>query len=110
MYSQLKHRKRFGELLLLDINEYKTSKICNSCLNRDLKNLKCGEDDDVKRMHQALKCNTRNIFWNRDVMASKNMFLIASSIWNGNDRPTVFTRQSATSNVIATSNSGEVLA
>ncbi|GAA5812085.1 hypothetical protein MFLAVUS_005535 [Mucor flavus] len=47
-----------------------------------------------------------NIFLN-DVMASKNMFTIARSIWTGNDRPTVFQRQTATLNVVASAHSGE---
>jgi hypothetical protein len=34
-------------------------------------------------------------------MAAKNMFTIAKSIWNGNGRPNVFQRQSATLNVVA---------
>ncbi|CEI97915.1 hypothetical protein G6F70_005980 [Rhizopus microsporus] len=42
-YRQLKRREGLGKLLLLDINECKTSKACNSCLNQDLENLKRGE-------------------------------------------------------------------
>ncbi|ORE04692.1 hypothetical protein BCV72DRAFT_307085 [Rhizopus microsporus var. microsporus] len=110
VYRQLKHREGLGELLLLDINEYKTSKTCNSCLNQDLQNLKCGEGDDIRKIHQVLKCNTCNIFWNRDVMASKNMLLTAHTIWNGQGRPSIFKKQIATSNVVASSHSGEALA
>jgi hypothetical protein len=42
-------------------------------------------------------------------MASKNMFLIAQSIWNGQGRPNVFKKQFATSSVVALSHSGEML-
>ncbi|KAL4207312.1 hypothetical protein AB4K20DRAFT_1971602 [Rhizopus microsporus] len=66
IYRQLKHREGLGDLLLFDINEYKISKTCNSCLNQELQNLKC--------------------------------------------RPNVFKRQLATSNVVASSHSGRVLA
>ncbi|GAA5811239.1 hypothetical protein MFLAVUS_004671 [Mucor flavus] len=100
--SQVKYRG-----LRTDINEFKTSKTCNSCFSNDLENLKCGEGDSARRIHQVLKCKTRNIFWNRDVMASKNMFSIAQSIWTGNDRPTIFQRQTATLNVVASAHSGE---
>ncbi|KAG2208537.1 hypothetical protein INT47_010233 [Mucor saturninus] len=81
--------------------------ICNCCLQPNLENLKVSQDDHTKKIHQVLKCITCNIYWNRDVMASKNMFTIAHSIWNGNDRPTVFKRQTATSNVVASAHSSE---
>ncbi|RCH86272.1 hypothetical protein CU097_007078 [Rhizopus azygosporus] len=42
---------------------------CNSCFQNNLKNLKYGNGDE--------RCN---IYWNRDVMATKNMFTIAQSI------------------------------
>ncbi|KAG2209474.1 hypothetical protein INT47_008317 [Mucor saturninus] len=97
LYKQLKRRENLGELLLLDIDEYNTSKTCNGCLVKNLENLKCGGH----KIHQILNCNNCNIFWNRDVLASKNMFTIATSIWSGNGSPSVFQRQSATSNVVA---------
>ncbi|PHZ09323.1 uncharacterized protein RHIMIDRAFT_294507 [Rhizopus microsporus ATCC 52813] len=108
IYRQLKHREGLGELLLLDINEFKTSKTCNSCLSQELQNLKCGEGGNVKKIHQVLKCNTCNIFWNHDVMAAKNMLLIAYCVWNGQGRPNVFKRQFTTSNVVASFHSGGV--
>ncbi|CEG79531.1 hypothetical protein RMATCC62417_13984 [Rhizopus microsporus] len=52
-------------------------------------------------IHQIFICKSCNIYWNRNVMAAKNMFTIVESIWNDHDRPDVFTRQCATSNVIA---------
>ncbi|ORE02395.1 hypothetical protein BCV72DRAFT_338733 [Rhizopus microsporus var. microsporus] len=105
IYRQLKNREGLGGLLLLNINEYKTFNTYNSCLNQDLQNLKCRRGDD-KKIHQVLKCNTCSIFWNRNVMAAKNMLLIAHSTWNGQARPNVFKRQIATSNVVASSYSG----
>ncbi|RCI03740.1 hypothetical protein CU098_001372, partial [Rhizopus stolonifer] len=87
-------------LLLLDIDEYKTSKTCNSCLENKLEHITQGSGIEKRKIHQVLVCKNCNIFWNRDVMASKNMFTIAQSIWNGQGRPTMFNRQSATSNVV----------
>ncbi|GAA5812069.1 hypothetical protein MFLAVUS_005518 [Mucor flavus] len=83
LYKHLKQRERLGELLLLDIDEFNTSK--------------CGDHE----IHQVFNCNHCNIFWNRDVLVAKNMFTIASSIWSGSGRPIVFQRQSTTLNVVA---------
>ncbi|GAA5807178.1 hypothetical protein MFLAVUS_000532 [Mucor flavus] len=74
---------------------------CSSCFQNDLKNLECGIGDDAHEIHEVLICNCCNIYWNRDVMAAKNMFAIAESTWNGHGRPPIFTRQCATSNVVA---------
>ncbi|KAG2201203.1 hypothetical protein INT47_013014 [Mucor saturninus] len=104
IYIQLNIREK-----IVDINEFKTSKICNCRLQPNLENLKVSQDDHTRKIHQVLKCITCNIYWNRDVMASKNMITIAHSIWNGNDRPTVFKRQTATSNVIASAHSRNLL-
>ncbi|EPB92469.1 hypothetical protein HMPREF1544_00767 [Mucor circinelloides 1006PhL] len=107
IYKQLQARERIGELLLVDINEFKTSKVCNNCLKEDLGNLKIGHDNEKTKIHQVLKCKTCNIYWNRDVMASKNMHTIATSIWCGNGRPQVFKRHTTTSNVVVAAHSGE---
>ncbi|KAI7890973.1 uncharacterized protein EV154DRAFT_551845 [Mucor mucedo] len=53
LYRQLKRRENLGELLLLDIDEYNTSKTCNGCLVKNLENLKCGDH----KIHQILNCN-----------------------------------------------------
>ncbi|PHZ16372.1 uncharacterized protein RHIMIDRAFT_233973 [Rhizopus microsporus ATCC 52813] len=110
LYKQLQRRERLGELLLLGINEHNTSKTCNSCLESNLQNLRCGSGEDECKIHQALICKRCNIFCNCDVMGAKNMFTIAESTWNGNGHPNVFQRQSTTSNVVVTSHSGGALA
>ncbi|KAG2191036.1 hypothetical protein INT47_006012 [Mucor saturninus] len=102
IYKQLKLREKLGELLLLDIDEYKTSKNCNNCLESSLENLKHKSGTDNRSIHQIFFCKKCNIRWNRDVMATKNIYTIATSIWRGDGRPDVFKRQSATSNVVAT--------
>ncbi|KAI8638421.1 hypothetical protein BD408DRAFT_423041 [Parasitella parasitica] len=101
------YKERIGELLLVDINEFKTSKICNNCLKEDLENFKISHDNEETKIYQLLKCKTCNIYWNRDVVASKNMLTIATSIWCGNGRPQVFKRHTATSNVVVAAHSGE---
>ncbi|CEG79757.1 hypothetical protein RMATCC62417_14186 [Rhizopus microsporus] len=108
LYRQLKLRGKLGELLLLDISEYNTSKTCNPCREQDLKNLKVGAGEDVYYIHQILFCKKCNIFWNRDVMAAKNMYAIATSIWNGDGCPNV--SQSIALNVVTTSRRGGVKA
>ncbi|KAI7889968.1 uncharacterized protein EV154DRAFT_482682 [Mucor mucedo] len=70
---------------------------CNVCLVKNLESLKSGGH----KIYQILNCNNCIIFWNRDVLASRNMFTIVTSIWNGNGSPSVFQRQSATSSVVA---------
>lgn len=112
VYRQLSLRGRLVELMLFVIDEHNTSKMkihtceyhtsintifyfciletCNSCFQNNLKNLKCGNGDEEHKIHQILICERCNIYWNRDDMATKNMFIIAQSIWNGNGRPHVF--------------------
>ncbi|KAL4208041.1 hypothetical protein AB4K20DRAFT_1970644 [Rhizopus microsporus] len=89
VYRQLRLREKFREWVLIDIDEHRTSKTCNSCFQNNLKNLKCGNGDEEHKIHQILICERCNIYWNH-VMATKNMFIIAQSIWNGNGRPHVF--------------------
>ncbi|KAI9486614.1 MAG: hypothetical protein EXX96DRAFT_534856 [Benjaminiella poitrasii] len=50
-------------------------KTCNSCLTNNLENLKCGNDDDIHKIHQISICKSCNIYWNRDVMAAKKHYL-----------------------------------
>ncbi|EPB83721.1 hypothetical protein HMPREF1544_09515 [Mucor circinelloides 1006PhL] len=87
--------------------QYTCFEICNNCLKEDLENLKISRDNKETKIHQVLKCKTCNIYWNRDVMASKNMHTIATSIWCGNGHPQVFKRHTATSNVVVVAHSGE---
>ncbi|KAI8329819.1 hypothetical protein BC941DRAFT_441990 [Chlamydoabsidia padenii] len=65
--------------------------VCNSCQNHT--NMFNFVRPDRKHIHQILICNDCNIYWNRDVMAAKNMCTIATSILAGNGRPYVCTRQ-----------------
>lgn len=76
----------------------------------NLNNQSCGSGKDEYKIHQILIYERCNIFWNRDVMAAKNMFTIAASFWNNNDRSNALQGQSATSNVVAASHSDETMA
>ncbi|KAI8083426.1 hypothetical protein BDF21DRAFT_415958 [Thamnidium elegans] len=89
IYKNLKRRQNLGEVLLLDINEFRTSYVCPNCKEMKLRTHKV----DDKAFFNILICNDCNIFWNRDILAAKNMMFIARQIWAGMDRPTIFTRQ-----------------
>ncbi|KAG2202802.1 hypothetical protein INT46_009962 [Mucor plumbeus] len=67
-YRTLKKREKEGELLVVPIDEFKTSRICNICKTDTL----------YKASH------TRGF--------GVNMISIASSIWNQDGRPTAFRR------------------
>ena len=119
IYKNLKRREKLGELLVLDIDEFRTSSVSNLTrsstimmhLNLLLQQVchECNETslrhhrDQNRAIFSILICNNCNIFWNRDVLASKNMMFIAAQIWAGIERPAIFTRQNrqrATSNVV----------
>ncbi|KAI8062967.1 hypothetical protein BDF21DRAFT_428408 [Thamnidium elegans] len=89
IYKNLKRRQNLGEVLLLDINEFRTSSVCPNCKEMKLRTHKV----DDKSFFNILICNDCNIFWNRDILAAKNIMFIARQIWAGMDRPTIFTRQ-----------------
>ncbi|CEG77523.1 hypothetical protein RMATCC62417_12259 [Rhizopus microsporus] len=74
IYKHLRLKEKLGELYLLDIDEFRTSQVCNSCKTRNLRHYQAEND---KSIHSILICSECNIFWNRDVMAAKNMFYIA---------------------------------
>ncbi|CEG76410.1 hypothetical protein RMATCC62417_11309 [Rhizopus microsporus] len=79
IYKNLKRREKLGEVLVLDINEFRASSVCPNCKEMKLRNHKA-ED---KSFFNVLICNNCNIFWNRDVLISKNMLFIATQIWTG---------------------------
>ncbi|KAG2197190.1 hypothetical protein INT46_003352 [Mucor plumbeus] len=85
-YRTLEKREKEGELLVVPIDEFKTSRICNICKTDTL----------YKASHTrgfgVLDCKTCKTLWQRDVNASKNMMSIAPSIWNRDGRPTAFKR------------------
>ncbi|GAA5817579.1 hypothetical protein MFLAVUS_011127 [Mucor flavus] len=76
-----KKREAAGDLLVVTVDEFKTSRIC----------CRCGTDslDGVAHVkgHSVLVCKTCNTLWQRDVNAAKNMMTISLSIWKGMGRP-----------------------
>jgi hypothetical protein len=92
LYRELVKRSKVFDCALVDINEYKTSKVCNSCKNTNLK----GKIYSEKRWYRGiLDCKSCSILWNRDVCASKNMMDISSSIWRKEGRPSEFRKNIA---------------
>jgi transposase len=85
-YRTLKEREKESELLVVSIDEFRTSRICNICKTDTL----------YKASHTGgfgvLVCKTYKTLWQRDVNAFKNMMSIASSIWNQDGSPTASKR------------------
>ncbi|KAI9253090.1 hypothetical protein EDC94DRAFT_620197 [Helicostylum pulchrum] len=85
VYKNLRRREKLGELCLLDINEFRTSVVCNTC--------KTKSNVRLQSNNKVLCCtNCRTLLWNRDTDASKNMWDICSSVWSGSGRPGIFCR------------------
>lgn len=86
LWRCLKKKEAAGELLAISIDEYKTSRICCQCDSDSLSGI-----SNVKG-HSVLVCKTCNTLWQRDVNAAKNMMKISLSIWKGEGRPSVYSR------------------
>ncbi|CEP16359.1 hypothetical protein [Parasitella parasitica] len=54
------------------VDEHLTSQKCNKCKQRKLTNLNAV--GPKRKVHAVLKCNSCDTLWNRDVMASKNIY------------------------------------
>ena len=86
MWRCLKKREAAGDLLVVTIDEFLTSQICNICKSRTL----IGHSN-VKGQ-SVLVCTTCNTLWQRDVNAAKNMMSISLSVWIDNAIPEIFRR------------------
>ncbi|KAI9250855.1 hypothetical protein EDC94DRAFT_682588 [Helicostylum pulchrum] len=80
LWKCLKKRKAVGDLLVVPIDEFKTSRICNKCSADSLYAAKNVKGQSV------LVGKNRNTLWQRDINASKNMLSISLSLWKGNGR------------------------
>ncbi|KAI9480383.1 MAG: hypothetical protein EXX96DRAFT_537659 [Benjaminiella poitrasii] len=78
LWRALKKREAVDDLLVVTINEYKTSMICNNCYTDSLKSLK------GVRGHSILDSKSCSILWQHSVRAPKNMMSISISIWKAN--------------------------
>ncbi|KAI9483395.1 MAG: hypothetical protein EXX96DRAFT_616383 [Benjaminiella poitrasii] len=72
LYQKLLQRQKCYPVAVVDMNEFRTSKVCNNC-----------KVDDMSEL---------------DVNAVKNMLDIAASIWNGCGRPEPFVRNHRSGN------------
>ena len=84
LWHVLKKWEKEGDLLIVTIDEFMTSRICNVCYEDSLKKV------DGAKSHSVLGCQNFKTLWQRDINAAKNMLLISSLIWNGNGCPEVF--------------------
>ncbi|KAI8647718.1 hypothetical protein BD408DRAFT_408368, partial [Parasitella parasitica] len=58
------------------VDEYLTSQVCNNCKKRNVEYVV--QRSAKRRVHSVLRCQETacNIFWNRDIMAAKNILNI----------------------------------
>jgi transposase len=84
LWRALKKREKEGDLLVVTIDEYMTSRIFNIYYEDSLRKV-----DGVKG-HSILGCQNCKTLWQRDINAAKNMLLISSLTWNGNGRLEIF--------------------
>jgi hypothetical protein len=87
LWRCLKKREAAGDLIVLPVDEYKTSRICSRCETDSLGDVAC-----IKG-HSVLLCKKCNTLWQRDINAAKNMMAISLSVWKGNGRPKPFSRK-----------------
>ncbi|CEP15642.1 hypothetical protein [Parasitella parasitica] len=84
---------------LVYVDEYLTSQTCNKCRQQKLTNLNAA--GSKRKVHAVLKCNSCDTVWNRDVMASKNIYFIMHYMsQHNNERPPEFARTSDTTESI----------
>ena len=91
--------KRF---IILDIDEYKTSKIHNKTL-KELTNVKIRRKKHSKKIHEVLTLKEeteRRIFVNRDKNACKNILHIGKCFLKNQTRPDVFKRKPINQTII----------
>ncbi|KAI8889565.1 hypothetical protein K501DRAFT_170643, partial [Backusella circina FSU 941] len=78
--------------VVLTIDEYRTSKVCNHCKHDDMDTVA-----GVKGIG-ALQCKNCKITWNRDTNVAKKMRPITHSIWQKQGRTTIHKPQPKTFN------------
>ncbi|KAG0967070.1 hypothetical protein G6F25_006440 [Rhizopus arrhizus] len=86
LFATLKKREAAGELIVVTIDEFKTSKTCSSCFFDDLKVVKT----PGFKGKGVLSCSKCKKVWQRDVNAATNMMTISEAVWMGEGRPEVF--------------------
>ncbi|KAG1248749.1 hypothetical protein G6F65_019449 [Rhizopus arrhizus] len=79
LFATLKKREAAGELIVVTIDEFKTSKTCSSCFFDDLKVVKT-PGFKGKGVLSYSKCKK---VWQRDLNAATNMMMISEAVWMG---------------------------
>ncbi|CEP20193.1 hypothetical protein [Parasitella parasitica] len=88
LYLTLKKREAAGELIVLTIDEFKTSKTCSSCFDNNLGIVKT----PYFKGNSVLACPKCKNVWQRDVNAAINTMTISRAVWMGEERPEVYRR------------------
>ncbi|ORZ18509.1 hypothetical protein BCR42DRAFT_449689 [Absidia repens] len=86
----LKKAEQKHLLVMVQVNEAYTSKVCSKCYTKNMVNKKI--DDGDYRLHSVLVCSDCNTTWNRDVNACNNIHHLAICLSQGADRPSIFCR------------------
>lgn len=86
LFRSLKKREITGDLIVVTIDEYKTSKTCSLCF-----------DDNVSVISKSgfrgvgvVECKKCRKLLQRDNNAAINMMTVLKEIWSGRGRPAVF--------------------
>jgi hypothetical protein len=89
--KKLRRAMRRTGLKVLKIDEYRTSKCCSKCCCEAgrAKEVSYGEGNAKKTCHQVVRCKNSEceVYWQRDVNASRNMRTLLMAILNGQERP-----------------------
>ncbi|ORE03663.1 hypothetical protein BCV72DRAFT_264421 [Rhizopus microsporus var. microsporus] len=78
--------ERQGDVIVITIDEFRTSKICNSCENMAFTSA-------FVNFHGIQSCAGCGLLWQRDINGSKNIFKIANGIFRECGRPQAFCRR-----------------
>ena len=92
----LKQAEYQGRLVLILIDEYKTSRICSNpeCRCDALEKMPINSDnvDSTDKMYGVLRCQKCNIPWQRDFNAARNMHYTSTEVIVNRKWPAIFTR------------------
>lgn len=91
LFKTLKKREAEGHLIVVTIDEFKTSKICSFY---SLDNMKIINTEGFRGVG-VLNCKQCNKVWQRGVNAANNMMAISGSIWSGRQRTNIFRRNNS---------------
>lgn len=86
LYRTLKSKEAEGQLIVITIDEYKTSKTCSLCFHDDVRII----SSKTFRGVGVVSCSQCSKLWQRDSNAANNMMTISKSIWSGQGRPPMF--------------------